>query len=396
MATLGIRTLAGVLGLALALALGPAKAAEPDPAQGTRDTMREIFAAFATLVGKAGDGDGFEDPAERMEILGALRTLESRLAGLEGREGLTPAHRAVGRTLSDDVASAIDEVVTGRYAGARFLIGQMAESCFACHTQQPTDHAFDLGASLLESPAIAEAPLPQRALVAVAARQFERSLTLHEKLFRDPAFSAMEIALSGALERYLKVSIRVRDDPARTIAGLDTFRSRSDLPRYLAGEIGVWIETLERDASVQGETGLASAREWIRRGRSRTAYPGDQQGLVHFVLASRDLHRHLQSEPSDRIELAETFYWLGLCEIHIGLSFWGSEAEDFFEKAIRTAPAADTAPEAYAALEALYITGFTGSSGTHLPLEIERRLESLRTMIDEARATGRTQDGGRT
>ncbi|NNL67958.1 MAG: hypothetical protein HKP30_17045 [Myxococcales bacterium] len=370
MGSRGTRALA--FGLGLAIVAGPAGAVEP------------------------GDGDAYEDPEERQEILGALRALSARLDDLEGSEELTAAHQTVRRSLGDDVASAIDEVVTGRYAGARFLIGQMTESCFACHTQQPTEHSFDLGTSLLESPAIAEAPLPKRALVAVAARQFDTSLALHEELFVDRSYSAMEIALSGALEQYLKIAIRVRDEPARAITGLRAFRQRSDLPRYLASEIGVWIGTLENESRVVGETGLVRAREWIRRGRSRTAYPGDQQGLAHFVLASRDLHRHLRTEPEDRLELAETFYWLGLAEIHIGLSFWVSEAEDFLEKSIRTAPEADLAPQAYAALEALYVTGFTGSSGTHLPVEIERKLESLRLLIDETRTPASAEDGGTT
>jgi hypothetical protein len=357
--------------------------------------MHAIFGAFATLVSRADDPDVFEDPSHHDEILAALRAMDAHLKTLEGGGGpLTAAHLSARRSLSQDVAASIDAFVTGRYEGARFVVGQMTESCFACHTKLPSDHAFDLGARLLESEPVAGMTLGQRAMIAVAARQFDAALELHEQLLVDPHYPPVEIALSGALESYLKLALRVADEPERARQNLGAFRKRPDVPRYLASEIDAWVAALGQ-SEPEGPTAVARAREWIRRGLGLTVYPGDRRGLVPFVMASRELHRGLREPPEDPSARAEIFYWLGICEIHITPSLWLSEAEDFLEESIRTAPQSEHADRAYETLEAVWIEGFTGSGGTHLPVEVERRLGALRELVDATEAEPKEKEGGR-
>jgi len=376
-------------GLALAGLLVGGTARAADPGDETRERMHGIFVAFATLLGRAQDPAVFSDPHYRAEIAGALSDLVTRTRALESHTGsLNAGHSSVRRSLVDDAALAQDAYAEGLFEAARFRVGQLADDCFACHSKLPSDHRFDLGARLLESEPVVRIPLESRALVAVAARQFEAALALDEALFRDSSRSATEIGLSGAFERYLKVALRVTGDGARARTHLEAFLGRPDVPRYLADDVAAWAETLAglsaEDFAVAPERRLASAREWIREAQLRTAYPGDLRGLVHSVMASWLLHLHLDEQPAERSDLAETFYLLGLCEIQISPSLWVSEVEDFLEGAIRTAPETSHAGRAYATLEAVYTRGFTGSSGTFIPPEIERRLASLRALVDAA------------
>lgn len=367
-------------GLAVGLMGSPASAEEPEE---TRALMREIFAAFATLVQHADDAEAFASLDQREEIVRSLQALERNATRLEAHgQALSAAHRPVGRSFHDDVRRTLDHFVIGQYESARFLSAQLVENCFACHSKLPAGRGFAAGAQLLATEPIAILPLRRRALLAVAARQFDAALGLHEAYLADPHPSAVEIALSGALESYLKVALRVVDDRERALATLRTFRTRSDLPLYLEESVDGWIETLLAIDPHATEAGLlASAREQIEVGRLRTGYPGDRRGLVNFVLASRWLHQHLAGEELGREDRAETLLWLGLCEVHIGTSLWVSEAEWFLEGAIRAAPETQHARAAYTTLEAVFLEGYSGSGGTHLPLEIERRLAELRALV---------------
>jgi len=376
------------LGAALALAAPLLARADAHDVEETRALMHEIFAAFATLVRHTDDAEAFASLGEREEIVRSLQTLQRNAERLEqhaARGGLSAAHAPVGRSLTEDVARALDRFIVGHFESARFLSAQLVENCFACHTKLPSDHRFASGAQLLAREPIASLPVEQRALLAVAARQFETALELDEALIGDPGRSPVEIALSGAFERYLKVALRVRGDRERALRTLTAFRERPSLPLYLQAEVGEWIEML-RQLDPDGPDGerLARARERVEAARLRTAYPGDRRGLVNFVVASRWLHEHMAGGDLGREERAETLLWLGLCEIHISSSLWVSEAEWFLESAVRTAPGTVHARTAYTILEAVFVEGYSGSGGTHLPPEVERRLASLRDLLEAA------------
>lgn len=371
-----------LLAVPLALLAAPPVLAGPDepPPRETRDVMRGIFTAFVALMGRADSGERFADPAAREEILGSLRAIRAAAEELE-EDDLTAAHLSVRRSLADDATLATDAFVDGRTEGARFLVAQMAEDCFGCHSKLPTEHAFGFGKELMDTDAVRALPPERRAVVAVAARRFEHALDLYEGILADRSLSAVQIALSGVFENYFKVALRVLDDRPRALRALEIFRERGDLPVHLGDEVEAWVEAL-RAVPATAPTGLPAARQAVREGQLRTDYPGDRRGLVQFVLASRVLHRYVRSEPDDPEALAEAFYLLGLCETHISPSLWLNEAEDFLESAVRAAPGSPHARRAYATLESVWIAGFTGSSGTHLPVEVERRLQELRGMVE--------------
>jgi len=48
------------------------------------------------------------------------------------------------------------------------------------------------------------------------------------------------------------------------------------------------------------------------------------------------------------------------------------------------APGTVHARTAYTILEAVFVEGYSGSGGTHLPPEVERRLASLRDLLEAA------------
>ena len=108
--------------------------------------------------------------------------------------------------------------------------------------------------------------------------------------------------------------------------------------------------------------------------------------MVYFALASGLLHRFVNETSNPKPALAEAYYLLGVAESYMPRTSWISETDFYLETAVRLAPAAPFGRQAFLFLEEYLIMGYTGSSGLHLPSEIQQRLDELRGLIRSAAA----------
>ena len=100
------------------------------------------------------------------------------------------------------------------------------------------------------------------------------------------------------------------------------------------------------------------------------------------MVATGYLNRYLQQDLDGETErLVEAYYLLGVAESNISLSYWSSETEILLEKAIRTGPKSVYGRMAYNFLEEYTVSGYTGSSGVHIPRDVQERLDDLRALV---------------
>ena len=369
----------------------------PLAADETRDAMRAIFGALAEVFPLSLSEGRFEAAATAPRVEGAFAVLLANVERLRAHgEGLPASYEFLRRTLANDVAQAALSYRQGQYESARFLVHDMVNACFGCHTRLPElERRFDMGSDLLGQPGIDDLPLDERARLATAVRQFERAMELYEALFLSTETSPSDIAYTGAFENYLKVAVRVRGDFARAASAFRRFLGRDDVPRYLAIHVQSWIDALESLRTAERpEDDFEAGREVFREAQMLSLFPEDPRALVHFVDASRLLHRfvqaHAESPPADAIErrrVGEAYYLLGVAEAHITSNYWYAETEFFLESAIRLAPGTDFARKAYAWLEEDVLIGYSGSAGLDVPADVSEYLRELRELIDGEAAT---------
>ena len=357
--------------------------AQEKPTESTvKATMHEFFQALTIALPWSLDEKQFQDPAHRQEILEALRALAQNAERMQGHGQHTPqSFDFLRRTLMQRAQDAAQQYAQENYRPARFLLQGLTESCFACHSRLPSTQGFDLGKRFLERTNVASLPPRERIKLTVATRQFDTALSLCEALFNAPNIMAADIGLMGIFEDYLKLIIRVRQNFPQAITVLEQFLRRSDVPPYLRDRVTSWVAAL-KELQSQGTTDqeLPRARALIEAGQLRNRFPADQQGLVHFAVASSLLHRSIDSRPADQKSLAEAYYLLGIAEAYLSRTSWISETAFFLETAIRLAPASPIAVQAYDVLNTYILTEYTGSSGLHLPAEIQEHLDELRRL----------------
>ncbi len=352
--------------------------------QQTRSTMAEILGALRVALPLGLSDSRFSDPGNREVLTGALDTLAENAAGLEAHaSGRDAGFRYLSHSLAEDSRALALRFGEGRHREARFLLNQITENCVACHSRLPSAEASSLGKLLLEDVDVADLEPAERVRLEVATRQFDTALATYETMLRSPAATPARLDLEGLLTDYLVLVIRVKDDLPRARHMLEAFSARSDLPRYLERNVRSWITDLthlERHPSAG--PAVERSRALIEEARRRSGFPMDRTVLIYDLVASGILHRFVNEHREVSDEVAEAYYLLGVSEARIRRSFWLSEGEFYLETAIRMAPEADFAELAYARLEEETLAGYSGSSGLHLPPDVQRKLEELRALVD--------------
>jgi hypothetical protein len=356
---------------------------------GLRPTMRAIFQALTAVVPLSLSEKTFQDAANRQRLHDALQALSNHAMQLAQHGQHTPPDfDFLRRSLRDDAQKAFELFASEDFEESRFILQHLTDNCFLCHSRLPSSRAFPLGKRFLERMPMNQLDPHERMRLAVAARQFDTALTSCETLFRSPELPAVQIDLMALFEDYLRIAIRVNDDFPRAIHTLETFQRRPDVPTYLAHLLTAWIEALHTlQAAPSHESGrdneLTRARSLIQQGQRRNRYLADRQGLVHFTLASGLLHRFVNSSAKTKPQLAEAYYLLGVAESYMPRTSWIPETEFYLETAVRLAPHSPFGKQAFTFLEEYLLMGYSGSSGPHLPLDIQKRLDDLRGLVND-------------
>jgi hypothetical protein len=98
-------------------------------------------------------------------------------------------------------------------------------------------------------------------------------------------------------------------------------------------------------------------------------------------VASGLLHRWVTRLGAPTAASADAYYLLGVTELRIGSTYWLTEPESYLEAAIRAAPGAPVARNAYIVLEEATWLGYTGGgSPDELPPEVAQWLDRLRRL----------------
>jgi hypothetical protein len=371
------------LGLFLCTGVG---GEEPNPE--TETLMSEIVQALRVVVPLSLNGARFSDPANRAAVDDALHALARNAKRLEAHgSGRELGFAYLSDSLARDSLDIRTRFAEGRVDEARFLLRHLTDTCVACHSRLPDDNKHALGKYLTEEQAIAALPREERVQFEVATRQFGRALATYEALFLDRNTSIAELDLSGDLESYLELCLRVQRDPDRAISTLEGLASRKDLSSRLRLHVKAWVEALRSLEDAPDGDAIEQARKLVKPVLEDSRV-SDKSEIVRLIAASGLLHRYVASTAGPPERGGEAYYLLGVIESRIGRSFWASQTEFFLETAIRMGPKERYADDAFALLEEFLVSGYTGSSGTHVPPDIVERLEELDELMKRARVTG--------
>ena len=275
----------------------PAHGEEPDPDE-TRAIMQEVFAALQTVLPPSLDEKRFADPARRPEIHAALRTLSQNAGRLSAHASSSgPAFAFLSRSLAREANEIERRYAAGRFREAQFELHEFTENCVACHSRLPDPQDSALSSRFMDESEIAALPLPERAQLAMATRQFERALAAQEAMLTSREFDVSSIDLLGYLDDYLEVCVRVKADFERPARTLEAFAKRPDIREGLRNDVQHWVTDLRALSKGGPVEGFEAGRRMAQEAESAVAKLGERKLTVRYQAASGALHRFVAAAP---------------------------------------------------------------------------------------------------
>jgi len=188
-----------------------------------------------------------------------------------------------------------------------------------------------------------------------------------------------------AIRYSLAISVKFKRDPKKSLQLVRLVLENEKAPFYLKQNaqswkmaIEVWSKEKARSRQTAGDI-LATVRDLLRKADETTSSSMDKGGDIYYLRALSELHL-LMTQQLPPQQIGETLYLTGVSyEAVKDLSIWTLH-ENYFESCIRTVPKTDWAKKCYKRLEESIYFGYTGSSGTNIPADVQMRLQSLQKL----------------
>ena len=392
----GISALGTLLASAgLLLAFAPAPALSQDgqdrTAELARPTMAQIFESIRLLLPEVVDADRFADPARRDFIQAQLAALAGATDQLDLHErDAGTSFRSFSLSLGESAHRAQEQFARGRVEEARGSLLDATHACIGCHSRKPSARRFELAERLTAAEWMDQLTPFSAAHVYVLVRRFDEALSAWEAAFLNPAMSPTLLDFGGSLVDYLAIAVRGTGEYARAQKTMLFFSRREDLPNYLTTLVEEWVSSLgalEREKIAPAT--LARARELIERSRELTRWPEQRGGVVYALAASSVLNqiadtagaRAARGDASERSQLAEVLYLLGVVEMRTEVAVWVSRARYNLAASIRMDPQGPFSRKALALLEEDVLRRWATLRGEALPPRVSALLAELKALV---------------
>ncbi|MCX6118295.1 MAG: hypothetical protein NT027_12190 [Proteobacteria bacterium] len=349
----------------------------------TRAIMAQIFSSLTRVLPKSMNMNDFNKQENRASISADLKQMsDSSSALIKHAKGYDRSFAFVAKSMARDLVDINRWYQNDSASEARYMLHQLSENCVSCHMKLPDPGHAPKMEQFFKDVSIANLSLGEKAKLQVALRQFDDAIKTWEEMFTTLNRPG-DIYAMDALTEYLKVVLRVKQDPDRAIKTLDLINARADVPKFMVREVASWKSSLKKLKPEISKTGneLTRAAKILKSARQNMDYPMDRSSLVDYIVASTLLNKQLNTAKSKPNELSEAYYLLGTTESLIGRNAWLTQTDFYYESAIRSAPKTKFAALAYDALEQQIILEYSGSSGTSIPEDISSNLKELRNLV---------------
>ncbi len=381
---------AAVVLLVISIAGCKTQKSKPEAGKTWPGQMQSMASDVKRLLPYIYDGKAYTDPKNREKIVGLLSEFAQAAHQVPTKAG----EAFIGddllieyslKNLREDLNRAAFSLQVGLADYSRSVTKGTLNHCFRCHSVTPVGGAaaWDLG----EIRNLNLAPI-EKADLLVATRKYEEALKYMESLLDSEEFQkTYAFDFESLLRRYLALMIRVENSPGRALRELDQILERSTTPYYIAQQGEGWRKSLRDWSKEKKRTSFRNAKELFneveqrfKKARSIQQYEKDHAGDVEYLRATSMLHQNfkLLKQPGEQ---ARAMFLLGKAyEVLDELGSWNLH-ESYYEACLKKAPKTATAKTCYHRLEASLYSGYSGTSGIHIPAEERERLIRLKEYL---------------
>ncbi len=350
-----------------------------------RVRMQELSVAMKDLLILSQNAAEWSSPERSPSILRNLNTMKTLIHTIQEKSihelNGDPSVTILMPSLSSEIKLTLSAFQLGQYEFSRQSTRNLTATCFACHSREPEFNSI-LNQTLETSPyTLGEI---EKARLYVSVRNIEKAIETYEKCVLDPVLAQKNFdTWYRAFREEIILLIRTKRDPSASLKLIERTLNLKGMPYFMISEIKDWSAQIKDWTKEKGkpdsltENGLYQKTKAImNRALALKKYPMDHSADPLMLRASSLLYEGMRRFPGGP-HLGEFYYWLGIAQITLADAPFENLHEAFFEACIRKSPHTPLSLKCYGQLEKSVYFGFTGSSGTHIPVEATNKLLEL-------------------
>lgn len=348
--------------------------------------MNRAFDALSDLMPYLLDEPKFSNKNNEKNISKSLHELEKAFT-LAGHDDLirhdlfAPSYQLLIENLKNS-KKAFQE---GKKEYAFWMVHEAASTCLDCHTRLPIEHASSFQNGELNINLTKIKSSYEKGINYLIIRRYVDAKESFVRDIQDKFITKNMTDMILSFQQILLIETKIMKDPSRMISLIDSYQVKKNLPDMVSKELATWKNRLiDWKDEKYLKTGLTSEKDLIDF-KTRRLLPLKQKSFedaykVDLLLASGLLSNYFfqtQNSPS----APELTYWIGWIEKRLKKEDFLSSGELFLKQCIKKYPKSLIAQECYSEYKESMEFNFTGSSGTHIPNEIVKELNELKSLM---------------
>ena len=352
-----------------------------DPA--LKNSMQGLKSQMDHLLPELIDPARFGAPANRQHIHDDMVELE--------RVSKNVTHSSVGKAedptlgflskgFQEEVHRSREAFEQGHIEYARGNLINATAFCIECHTRSTAGPSFH--SSEMEKTLKNLRPL-DRGEYMLATRQFDPALKeFNQVIGKGIADGNNFFDLDRAIGLALSITVRFQDSPDNSLKVINTIIGGDHMPYYLKTTAQVWKQSVldwKKEPKKVKKDVLKLSRDLVAKARLKQQSRDDRAGDIEMMRVQALLHPLLSTE-KDLNRLGEELFLIGSASEVIRDAAMGSMHEDYYEACIRKVPHSDWSAKCYRSFEESVLLGYTGSAGTSVPEDVQKKMDELQKL----------------
>lgn len=346
-------------------------------------TMQTMQAYLQRLLPYLVDRQAFEaqqNDARLKQDISNLNEVAKIVSHAEFKVQTDPSYGFLSEGFREEIKGSLDAFKQGKKEYARYNLLNVTSYCIECHTRTASGPEFknpDLSNSLKRLPAL------ERGEYLLSVRQFDAALEDFMRVLtlqNEQKFDFYEY--DRALRYALAITVKFQRDPVKTEKLINQISASPKVPYFLKQAANSWrgsIQAWKKERPLKKPTvqeRLALAESLIERGRKAQQGTADRNGDIDILRGLSELHQVLWQKLSKE-QMGKVLYLTGVAYQSVrDMALWNLH-ENYFETCIRRVPHSTWAQACYKSLEESVFMGYTGTSGTSIPYDVQTRLAAL-------------------
>lgn len=350
-----------------------------------KGTMQEILKTIADLQPKMVSSQEYSNSKNQISILESLGKLKGFTSEVKHMAAVDKGgYRISSQVLEEQIKVAESAFRLGNKDYSRWALTSALSVCVSCHTQLPSGNRgkwdFDV--------TVGDKKTFEAAEFLFATRSYDEAVAIYDTLIDSYPKTLQGDQLDTALSRKLTYFARVKRNPDLGLLSMEKSLKNKKLPKYLEKDLKAWVALFrewqqQKDPDVYHDAD-SKIKEWAEKQLKRTTWDkmveADEGRKVTYLRVSGLLYEFLITRPDMTIK-PEVLRWLAQCDRGLSNNFFFSLADLYLRECIVKHSQNPVAKLCFKDYEESVVSSYSGSSGTHVPEDVNQELAKLRKLV---------------